>query len=287
MESVIMNGELRNRDQCLISFEDRGYQFGDGVYEVIRVYGGRPFLMEEHLHRFKRSADELKIRLAWDEQELALMFNELVAVNEVMDGKIYVQLTRGAAKRDHLFPGQAEPVLIAYTDPASRPLDKMNKGIRVMTVDDIRWLRVDIKSLNLLPNVLVRQQAHDAGADDAIFVRNGIVTEGSSSNVFGVKDGICYTHPAGNLILNGITRQKLLQLAEAHGIACVEQAFTRDQLLEMDEVFISGTISEVTPVIAVDGQPIGNGKPGAITAKFQEALAEAVRSACPSADIRM
>lgn len=282
-----MNGALRRREDCLVSFEDRGYQFGDGVYEVIRVYGGRPFLMAEHLHRFIRSAGELKIRLPWDEKELAQMLDKLLAANAVTDGKVYVQLTRGAAKRDHSFPDQAEPVLIAYTDPVSRPLDKMEKGIRAITAEDIRWLRVDIKSLNLLPNVLVRQQAFEAGADEAIFVRNGTVTEGSSSNVFGVKDGICYTHPASNLILNGITRQKLLQLAEACGMTCVEQAFTRGQLLDMDEAFISGTISEVTPIVAVDGQPIGNGQPGPVTAKFQAALSEAVRSACPSADIQV
>ena len=198
------------------------------------------------------------------------MLHQLVEANEINTGHIYFQITRGACPRNHIFPGDdVAPVLTGNAKENPRPVANFENGVKATFVEDIRWLRCDIKSLNLLGAVLAKQEAHEKGCYEAILHRGETITEGSSSNIYGIKDGVLYTHPADNLILNGITRQVILKCAEEIGMSVKEEAFTKEQLLAMDEVIVSSTTSEVTPVIDVDGQTIGSGKPGEWTRKLQ------------------
>ncbi|MCC3372922.1 D-amino-acid transaminase [Cohnella sp. REN36] len=259
-----------------ISPQDRGYYFGDGVYEVYRVYNGRLFEPGLHFARLARSAAGIKLALPFGEAELQRALEELVLRNEVSEGTVYLQITRGAAPRNHLFPADARPVVMAYCNEMPRPAAAMEAGIRTITLEDTRWLHCDYKTLNLLANVLAKQTAAERGAGDAILHRGGTVTESSASNVMIVKDGRILTHPADNLILHGVTRAVALRLARAEGIPAEERAFTVDELLAADEAFVTGTTVEVTPIISVDDRPIGSGVPGPITRRLQMAFARAI-----------
>ncbi|WP_438448670.1 D-amino-acid transaminase [Gorillibacterium sp. sgz5001074] len=260
--------------EATVDPQDRGYYFGDGIYEVFRLYGGRIFEGEAHMARLVRSARELRIPLPFEPERIAGLLEELLAAEPVGDGTLYLQITRGAAARAHAFPPEGTPsVMTGYTNAMERPQEKMERGIRLAAVPDIRWLRCDIKTLNLLANVLAKQEASDKGADEAVLHRDGIVTECSSSNIMIVKDGIIRTHPANNLILHGITRAVVLQLAEENGLPLAEEAYTLHDLLEAEEVFITGTTTEVTPVVMVDRTPIAGGTPGPVTRRLQQAFA--------------
>ncbi|GAB7386796.1 D-amino-acid transaminase [Bacillaceae bacterium] len=264
------------RAAARIDIEDRGYQFGDGVYEVIRVYNGRLFALEPHLQRLKRSAAEIRLPLPYSTDKLAENLHLLLKHNKLTNGQVYLQVTRGAAARIHHFPEKTEPVLVAYTVETKRPLRQLETGIKGTFVEDIRWLRCDIKSLNLLGNVLAKQRAKENGCDEAILHREGTVTEGSSSNVFLVKDDVLYTHPANRLILNGITRSLVLDLAQALHLPVKEEPFTTERLLHGDEAFVTSTTLEIMPVVAIDGTTIGGGKPGPVTRKLQQAFAQLI-----------
>lgn len=259
-------------EELHISAEDRGYYFGDGIYEVIRVYGGRCFQKAAHLQRLARSAVETRIALPCPIGEIGERLERLLAVEQIADGTIYVQITRGAAPRAHAFPSGAAPILHAYCTVTPRPLEAILHGIRALTVPDIRWLRCDIKTLNLLPNVLAKQQALDRGADDCIFHRDGIVTECVSSNLMIVREGEIWTHPADCFILGGVTRSAVLELAEAIGLPLQERIFSLEELRSADEVFLTSTIMEVTPIVTIDGRPVGNGVPGPRTRLLQAAF---------------
>lgn len=272
MTHIWVNDRLMKRDEAAIDPEDRGYQFGDGVYEVIKVYDGNLFEMTAHIDRFYRSADELRIVIPYTKDVLHKMIYDLVEADQLATGHVYMQITRGVAERQHFFPDNAEAVLTAYTQVSERPLAQFENGIEALLYEDIRWLRCDIKSLNLLGAVLAKQAAHEAGCDEAILHRGDIVTEGSSSNVYGVKDGVIYTHPANNFILNGITRQVVLRCAKEVGIEVVEEAMTVEQLLAMDEVFFTSTGVEVSPIIKINETIIADGKPGQWTRKLQQAF---------------
>jgi len=261
-----------DRENASIDIEDRGYQFGDGIYEVVRVYHGRLFTNELHLNRLFLSAEKLSLRIPYTAQELTAQLEKLVEANGVGTGIVYLQFTRGAAKRKHHFPEKSETTYVAYTSELDRPLEKMKKGVKAVLSEDIRWLRCDIKSLNLLGNVLAKQKAVENGCYEAIQHRGETVTEGSSSNVFIVKNDELATHPATNLILNGITRQVLLDICRKQGIPVREEAFTVDDLLGADEVFITSTTSEVMPIVQIDGKMVGDGAPGAVTRKLQHAF---------------
>lgn len=248
----------------IVDIEDRGYQFGDGIYEVIGVYEGRTFLLDEHLQRLQRSASELRISLPYTLENLKEKLIELVKVNELNEGVIYLQVTRGTAERWHQFPENTRPNLVAYTKEEEVMTELEESGAKAVLTEDIRWLRCDIKTLNLLPNVLAKQKAIENGAVEAIMHRGNIVTEGSASNVFIVKDGTVYTHPANNYILNGITRQKVLEICRKNKIAVHEETFTVDDLFQADEVFITATKLDIIPIIQVNDQIIGNGKRGKV-----------------------
>ncbi|MHA6260394.1 D-amino-acid transaminase [Sporosarcina sp. CAU 1771] len=270
MTDYFINGRYTKQDGVNISIDDRGYYFGDGVYEVIKVYEGKLYTEEEHISRLFESAHKIRIDVPYTKNELIEISKELVLRNEISCGHVYMQVTRGIHTRQHQFPdSKTTPVVTAYAIENERPIGTQNKGVAVKAVEDVRWLRCDIKSLNLLGSVLAKQEAFDAGCAEAILHRDGIVTEGSSTNMFAIKDGVVFTHPVSNLILNGITRQVVLALCEENQIPFKEKSFTIDEVFEMDEVFYTSTTAEVMPVVTIDGQEIGSGKPGPITRQLQ------------------
>lgn len=278
MKKMLFNSDIIDSSQAKISINDRGYQFGDGIYEVIKVYNGNLFTPTEHLDRLYRSADEIQLVIPYTKDVLHKMLYDLVEENELITGHIYLQITRGVSPRNHAFPVElTEPVLIAYTQTGDRPVNNHRKGVSAIFVEDIRWLRCDIKSLNLLGNVLAKQKAHEASCYEAIQHRGEIVTEGSSSNIYGVKNGVLYTHPTNQYILNGITRQVVMKCCKEIGIQVVEKPFTKKELLQMDEVFLSSTTSEITPIIKIDDSMISKGEPGDFTRKIQQAFEEKVQ----------
>jgi len=268
---ILMNNQFLSRKEALVDIEDRGYQFGDGIYEVVRVYHGAPFKMEEHLKRFARSAKEIKLTLPMSMDEINEKIMELIEKNNLDTGIVYFQATRGASPRVHHFPKDATSVLTAYTKEMKRPLDEINHGVKVVTLEDIRWLRCDIKSINLLGNVLAKQFAVENDAKEGVQIRGTIVTEGSSSNFFIVKDEKLYTHPATRLILRGITRDVVEELAKQLNIPFIEQEYELKDVYQADEAFITSTTAEVTPVIQVNDHKISE-TPGPITKKLQEAF---------------
>jgi D-alanine transaminase len=267
---ILLNEQLLPREEAHIDIEDRGYQFGDGVYEVIRVYHGKPFYLQEHLQRLWRSANAIQLKLSVSLEQLTQKIEELLTANQTKQGNIYLQVTRGVAARTHAFPSPRQPVLVAYTQPGERPIKALQGGIAAITTEDIRWLRCDIKSLNLLGAVLAKQKAVDQQAEEAILVRDGLVTEGSSTNVFLVEDNVLWTHPADHLILHGITRQIVLQLAAERKLTVKEVAFEKERLYTADECFITSTTMEVCPVVKIDDQLVNQGQPGSITRMLQE-----------------
>lgn len=270
MGYTLWNDKIVDEKEVIIDKEDRGYQFGDGVYEVIKVYDGEMFTATEHIDRFYLSAEKINITVPFTKHKLHQLLHELIEVNELKTGNLYFQITRGAAPRVHQFPGDnVIPVLTGNVKEASRSTENAEKGVKATFIEDIRWLRCDIKSLNLLGAVLAKQQAHEKGCYEAILHRGETITEGSSTNVFGIKEGVLYTHPTGNLILNGITRGVILACANEIGLPVKEESFTKEQALNMDELFVSSTTSEITPVIEVDGTSINGRNIGEWTRKLQ------------------
>lgn len=272
MTYIFINDEFVDESEGKINYSDRGYNFGDGIYEYIRIYDGKVFTSKEHYERLFRSAKEIGLNLeGYSVEGLTEVTKTLAAKNNVVNGGVYIQVTRGVAPRNHPFPdASTKPVFSAFSKSYDRPYEELKNGVKAITVDDIRWLRCDIKSLNLLGNVLAKEKAAQNGAAEAIMHRDQTVTEGSSSNVYAVKGGKIYTHPANNLILNGITRRIIKKSAEALNIPFIEEAFTLDFLNDADEVIISSTSIEVMPVIQVNDNKIGDGKVGQITKQLQK-----------------
>lgn len=267
----LWNDKIVKNEEVTIHKEDRGYQFGDGIYEVVKVYDGKLFTVNEHLDRFFESASKIRLNIPYSKNELHQLLMELVEANNLKNGYVYFQMTRGIAPRNHHFPADdVKPVLTGNTVEMERPFENFEKGVKVTFVEDIRWLRCDIKTLNLLGAVLAKQEAHEKGCYEAILHRNDIVTEASAANVFGIKDNVLYTHPANNFILNGITRQVVFQCAQEINLPIQEQPFTTNECMQMDELFITSTNAEITPVIEIDGQKINGGKIGHWTRKLQK-----------------
>ncbi|WP_342577254.1 D-amino-acid transaminase [Psychrobacillus sp. FSL K6-2843] len=279
MTKILWNDQIVEEKEVKIGFEDRGYQFGDGIYEVIKIYNGDLFTAMEHIDRLYASADKIQLVMPYTKDKLHQLMHELIETNELQNGQIYLQVTRGNSPRIHNFPNPAvSSVLTAYTKETTRPLAQLESGVKACFVEDIRWLRCDIKSLNLLGNVLAKQEAVTKGCFEAILHRGETVTEGSSSNMYGIKDGILYTHPVSNLILNGITRKVILDCCEEIGLPIVEKAMTKEETLQMDEFIMSSTNAEVMPIISIDGNAIGDGKPGEFTRKLQKAFEQKIPS---------
>jgi D-alanine transaminase len=278
MGMYLYQDRIMDRREAVVDPNDRGYYFGDGVYEVFRIYEGKLFEKEAHLARLVRSAAEVRIPLPYPAERIASLLEKLLAADPVKEGNLYMQITRGISPRAHAFPpAGTTSVLTGYINEALRPVEKLAQGIRLALLPDIRWLRCDIKTLNLLANVLAKQEAVEKGADEAVLHRNGTVTECSSSNVMIVKNGTVITHPANNLILHGVTRAVVLRLAEQSVIPYKEEPFTVEELLDADEVFITSTTMEAMPVIKVDETIIGAGTPGPVTRMLQQAFEAAIK----------
>jgi D-alanine transaminase len=264
-----VNGRFGPLAEAVVHVEDRGFQFGDGVYEVVRTYQGRPFSLDAHLARLARSARAL--RLPWDRSasDWAALIDEGLRLSAFAETKIYIQLTRGQAPRDHPFPAGISPTTV-LTFRELRPPEQSTRdnGVSAITLEDLRWGRCDIKSLNLLGNVLARQQAKEAGAYEAILVRDGLVTEGSVSNVMIVRDGVLFTAPEGPRILSGVTRTLVLDVARKSGVSVEEACVTQQQLYDASEVLLTGTTVEILSVVTVDGRPIGGGMPGPVSKRL-------------------
>ena len=276
---VYLNGSYLPAETAQLSALDRGFIFGDGVYEVWRVVNGRLFEAERHLERLERGLRELRIGLpdAADADGLRTIAERLLRENGLVDGHatFYVQVTRGAAPRTHQFPpAGTRPTIFAYA-AALKSLDQDRRtGARAITRPDLRWLRCDIKTIQLLPNVLAKQAAVEAGAFEAIFVRDDVAMEGTHSNLFAVLNGELRTHPANHLILPGVTRDVVLELARELRIPCREQPVMEAELRWVEELFFTGTTTDVLPVVRVDDFEIGNGRPGPIAAALYEALVQ-------------
>lgn len=263
MAIVYLNGEFLPVEQACVSVTDRGFIFGDGVYEVIPVYGGRLFRLEQHLDRLACSLAAIRLDNPLATEEWRQCLQELVARNGDGDQSLYLQITRGAAPRDHAFPKDVSPTVYAATSPL-KPMaaEVAEQGVAAITLDDIRWQRCDIKAITLLANILMRQRAVEQGAAEALLVRDGLVNEGAASNLFMVKDGVLVTPPKGPLLLPGITRDLVLELAAAEGIAHREAAITPADLQAAEEVWLTSSTREILPVTHLDQRPVGNGRPG-------------------------
>jgi D-alanine transaminase len=273
-----VDGRYVPHGRATTHIEDRGYQFADGVYEVIAISGGRMVDAEGHLVRLHRSLNELRIDWRMSDRALVAILQELIRLNGVTDGSVYLQITRGVARRDHPFPKAARPVLVATAKRMdfNAVAERQAKGVAVITQPDIRWGRCDIKTVGLLPNVLAKQAAREKGAYEAWLVdEDGNVTEGSSTNAWIVdKDGNLITRKADNAILNGITRLAVKQQASERQIKVIERPFTIAEAKAAREAFITSTTSFVMPVTSIDGTPIGDGKPGKVASGLIDAYRE-------------
>ena len=275
---VYLNGQFVSSEEATVPVDDRGFLFADGVYEVARVYGGKPYLMDRHLRRMAEGLRSLKID-ARALDDVARAAERLLHENDVDgDGTIYIQVTRGVAPRKHAFPADStEPTVYVAAKPyRNHPKEWFEDGVEAITYPDNRWARCDIKSIALLPNVLANQAAHAAGAFEALFVKDGVVIEGSHSNLWGVRDGRLITYPRSNYILAGITRARVFELAEELDIPAEEGMIYQEELPEYDELFLSGTTTEVMPIVKVDGRDVLDGEPGPITQKLLRAYRDAI-----------
>ncbi|UVT15714.1 MAG: D-amino acid aminotransferase [Nitrospira sp.] len=263
---AFINGRFLPWQEATVSIDDRGFQFGDAVYEVIRTYRGVPFEVGAHLDRLERSANELSLPQSYTRARWVQWIQHGLSLAGYQDAKIYIQITRGVAPREHRFPSDGRPTVV-MTIREFHPLtpEVRHTGVTVCTRDDLRWGRCDIKSVNLLPNVLAREEAKKAGVFETILVRDGLVMEGALSNVMAVQNDVIVTAPEGPRILSGVTRAVVLELAKKETIAIEERFIPVESLYAADEVFLTGTTLEVLGVVRVDGTTIGSGRPGPIT----------------------
>ena len=279
--TVYVNGDYLSETEAKVSIFDRGFLFADGVYEVTSVLGGKLIDFAGHAKRLQRSLDELAMANPVTEDELLAIHRELVRLNAIDEGLIYLQITRGAADRDFAFPKDATPTIVLFTQAkpglAESPLAKT--GMKVISIEDQRWGRRDIKTVQLLYPSMGKMMAKAAGADDAWMVEDGHVTEGTSNNAYIVKGNTIVTRHLGNEILHGITRAAVLRFAREAQMVVEERPFTVDEAKAADEAFITSASAFVMPVVEMDGQPIGAGKPGNVTARLREIYLDEMRKA--------
>ncbi|HBD97860.1 MAG: D-amino acid aminotransferase [Gemmatimonadetes bacterium] len=282
MSIVYLNGQFLPKDEAKISPDDRGFLLADGVYEVTPFYEGAPFCLDRHLTRLEQGLSWMRIQQPVDGledvQRRLILENGLESAATSLT---YIQITRGAAPRTHYFPvDPVEATVYAYAKAWDRPSpERWSKGFTVATVPDQRWSRVDVKTICLLPNVLAFQDAIEAGADDALLVRDGVAIEGAHMNFWGVFDGVLVTHPTTNQILPGITRGVVLDLAAADGIPVEQRPIQVEELGAAEELFFTGTTGEVRPCVGVDGTPVGDGRVGTITKRLSQLFRAEVEAA--------
>jgi len=278
MSQVYLNGEYLPLEQAKISVLDRGFLFADGVYEVIPAYGGRMLRVQEHLQRLQNSLDAIRLENPLSNQQWLEVFEKILALNlkegagehSSKDASIYLQVTRGvAAVRNHGFPGEInQTVFLMVNELAPVDKEKLRTGVSAITLDDIRWKACNVKSISLLGNILLRQQAHDNNSAESILINEDLVTEGAASNVFAVINDVLVTAPSGTRLLPGITRDLIVELAKAHNIPCEERDFTEAELISASEIWLTSSTKEILPVVELNGKPVANGKSGPIWDKM-------------------
>jgi len=269
MSIIYLNGEYVPDHAACVSVLDRGFIFGDGVYEVIPAYHGNLFRLSEHLQRLQNSLDAIRITNPHSSQQWESILNELIDKNNGVDLSIYLQVTRGVAKRDHALPPDIQPTVFAMANPLQAPSKAdLQDGVSAITANDYRWLNCHIKATSLLPNVLLRQQAIDADATETILIRDGEATEGAASNLFIVENELIATPPKGPFLLPGITRDLVLEIAQQNHKSWEESTISESRLRNADEIWITSSTKEILPVTQLDGKPVGNGQPGPIWNKM-------------------
>ncbi len=263
VQMIYLNGRFMPLEEATIPVLDRGFIFGDGIYEVIPVYSRRPFRLAEHLRRLQNSLDGIQLKNPHSDAEWGQLLQQLIDRNEGEDQYLYLHITRGVAKRDHAFPKNVVPTVFMMSSPLTPPAAELKaSGVTAITAQDNRWLRCDIKAISLLPNVLLRQQAVAAGTMEAVLVRDGFMTEGSASNIFVVQNGTVLAPPKNNLMLPGITYDLILELAAADHIPLKVGPVPEAALRSANEIWLTSSTREVLPITVLDGQPVGNGQPG-------------------------
>lgn len=270
MTIAYLNGNYIPLEQAQVPAMDRGFLFGDGVYEVIPVYHGHPFRLTQHLQRLSKSLSAIRLNISLDAAQWEKIFLKLIESNGGGNQSIYLQCTRGPAPvRDHAFPAQIQPTIFAYSVPLqTKTIQELSQGIAAITLSDIRWQRCDIKAITLLANVLLRQQAIDEGAQEAILINNDYAIEGAATNLFIVKNGIIITSAVSPYILDGITRDLIIELAAQHHKPCEQRNILASELASADEIWLTGSNREIMPVIKLNGKPVGNGQAGPIWRKM-------------------
>lgn len=278
MFNAYVNGQWIQAEEKVLPVDERGHQFGDGVYEVVRIYDGKPFMMEEHLTRLLKSAEAIKINVEETIEDFSNLFLEAIEKSGESNCDIYIQITRGIVRRNHLFPKDVKPSITMTIRPMEvTSMAVREEGKKVIFLEDERWKNCYIKSLNLLPNILAKQAAFEAGAFEAALYTDEYITEGSSSNIYIVKDGHVQTTPLSRSILAGITRQRVKQLSEEQGIEFIEESFTKQQMLEADEAFLTSTTNEIMPIVQIEDTVLGSGKMGPVTKQLVEAFFEKIK----------
>ncbi len=266
MTQVYLNGEFLPLEEAKVSVLDRGFLFGDGVYEVIPAYGGRLFRLEQHLDRLDQSLQGIRLAVSKSHDDWREILQRLLPTGEMGDQAVYLQITRGVApKRDHSFPVVATPTIFAMAFPVISPEPgQAELGVAAITLPDTRWLRCNIKAITLLANVLLRQQAVDEGAAEAILIRDGVAHEGTASNLFVVEDGVITTPPDGPELLPGITRDLVVELAGLHDLPLIQAPIEESRLFGADELWITSSTKEIVPVISLNERPVGEGVAGPV-----------------------
>jgi D-alanine transaminase len=280
---IYLNGEFMPIEQARIPVLDRGFIFGDGVYEVIPVYSRHPFRLAEHLRRLQDSLNSIKLANPHDDATWMRLIGRLVQLNEPEDQSVYMHITRGPAKRDHAFPKVVTPTVFMMSNPLTTPpQEQVREGVCAITASDNRWLRCDIKAIALLPNVLLRQEAVEAGCVEAVLLRDGFMTEGAASNIFVISQGVMLAPPKNNLMLPGITYDVVLELAQANDIRHEVRPIAEAELRAAGEIWMTSSTKEVLAITRLDGLPVGDGKPGPMFARmyalYQEYKNQVMRS---------
>ena len=278
-DTIYLNGEFMPLEEARIPVLDRGFIFGDGVYEVIPVYSRRPFRLPEHLRRLQNSLDAIRLANPLSDAEWTRLIGEIVARNAGDDQSVYLQVTRGIARRDHAFPQGAKQTVFIMTSPLVTPAaDLVESGVPAITANDFRWLKCDVKSISLLGNCLLRQDAVEAGAVETILFRDGYLTEASASNVFVVRKDTVLAPPKNHLVLPGITYDVVLELVASHGVPCSVREVSEKEVRGADEVWVTSSTKEVLAVTQLDGKPVGRGQPGPVFKRVYALYQEFKRS---------
>ncbi len=280
LESLVyLNGEIVRLAEAKISVLDRGFIFGDGVYDVVPVYAGKPFRMQQHLERLLRSLKFIGLDAGWSYADWEKLVLDMLAKQSPVaaDYTVYIQVTRGVAKREHGFPEGVSPTIFCMVSPMEKPsAEKRTKGYSTVSLEDQRWLHCQIKSISLLGNVLAKQFANDAGVDEVIQFRDGYLSEGSACNVWVIKDGVLLAPVRDNLILEGIRYSFLMELAEKLSIPFEARKVSKAEVEQADEIMLSSATKEILPVTSLDGKPVGSGKPGPVYEKLYNAYQETI-----------